>query len=145
MGTIVLQGKVVSGRGEGVAFTQLTWVRAQFEEKLGIDPHPGTLNLRLDEPAELEKWRRLKAEAGITIEPASPDFCEARSFPAVVTKGTQRPGQSGYGQPAAVILPDVPGYPQEQIELIASTNLRETLGLGNGDVVTVCLEGGEEW
>ena len=49
----MIQGIIVSGRGEGAGFTQLDWVRRQFIEQLGIDPHPGTLNLILDAPADL--------------------------------------------------------------------------------------------
>ncbi|RME49670.1 MAG: DUF120 domain-containing protein, partial [Chloroflexi bacterium] len=45
MGVVVLRGRVVTGQGEGARFTQLPWVRAQFVDRLGIDPHPGTLNL----------------------------------------------------------------------------------------------------
>ncbi len=138
MGVVVLRGRVVTGQGEGARFTQLPWVRAQFVDRLGIDPHPGTLNLWLDEPAELEKWRRLKRSAGVTIEPASPEFCEARAFPVLEMRssGVRNPGDD---PPAAIILPDVPDYPEAQVELIAPVSLRETLALQDGDLLTLYI------
>ena len=45
----MLSGTVVSGRGEGRKYVELEWVKQQVKEKLGFDPYPGTLNLRLDE------------------------------------------------------------------------------------------------
>jgi CTP-dependent riboflavin kinase len=147
MGTVVLRGRLVSGLGQGSEFTRLDWVRSQFAARLGIDPYPGTLNLQLDEPTELGKWRRLKAHPGIRIEPASAEFCEARGYPARVVKGSPLPFPKddadtpwADGLRAAIILPDVPGYPPAQIELIAAVNLREALGLEDGDVVSVRVE-----
>ena len=63
----VIEGTVVTGRGEGAAFTQLEWARQQFVERLGIDPFPGTLNLILDSPVDLEGWGDLKAGAGRAV------------------------------------------------------------------------------
>ncbi|MFQ5857263.1 MAG: DUF120 domain-containing protein [Anaerolineae bacterium] len=142
MGTVALRGRVITGHREGAAFTQLPWVRTQFGERLGIDPFPGTLNLWLDEPAELEKWSRLKENSGVRIEPVSPDFCEAKGFPAMVVKPGSPLNSQDYSQPAAIILPDVSGYPNAQVELIASVSLRDTLGLRDGDILSVHVEVG---
>lgn len=131
---MILRGRVVSGQKEGADFTQLDWVRTQFKNRLGIDPYPGTLNLRLDEPAELEKWRQVKARGGVVIEPATPQFCQARGFPVLVQRDDTPPES---GQRAAIILPDVPGYPDAQVELIAPVHLRKSLELEDGDIVYV--------
>jgi hypothetical protein len=40
-----VQGTVITGLGRGAAFTALDWARSQFIARLGVDPHPGTLNL----------------------------------------------------------------------------------------------------
>lgn len=147
MGTVVLHGKLVSGLGQGREFTQLDWVRSQFAARLGIDPYPGTLNLQLETSTELEKWRRLQAHPGVRIEPASAEFCEARGYPARVMRGTSPSPPQDRAHPswtdgvrAAIVLPDVPGYPPAQVELIAEVNLREALELKDGDVVSVYVE-----
>jgi len=147
MGTVVLWGKVVSGIGQGTAFTQLPWVQTQFTAKLGINAHPGTLNLRLEDPVALAAWRRLRDSPGIRIEPVSREYCEARGFPAVAVteraaanlRSVEEALNAG-GQRAAIIFPDVPGYPEDQVELIAAVNLREALRLRDGDVVWVYVE-----
>ncbi len=57
----------MTGLGEAVAFTQVDWARRQFIAKLGIDPFPGTVNLVIDDPAELEKWSEIKGLPGIVM------------------------------------------------------------------------------
>src|SRR5574341_1565807 len=42
---LVLHGRLVDGLGEGQHFTVLDWVRQRFRDLLGIDLHPGTLDL----------------------------------------------------------------------------------------------------
>ena len=49
--TVTFSGRVVSGRGQAAAFTQLAWVRERFVRDIGIDPYPGTLNLIVDDDA----------------------------------------------------------------------------------------------
>jgi CTP-dependent riboflavin kinase len=63
---IVLKGTVFSGRGKGRHFVDLPWARKQFQEKLGFNPYPGTLNLRLLKKSDLDT---LKKAIGITISP----------------------------------------------------------------------------
>lgn len=124
----VIRGIVREGKGEARAFTQLDWVRQEFLDKLGFDPYPGTLNLQVEDGVVLSTFR---ARTGITIEPQL-GYCAAECF-RVKLNGKYS---------AAWIVPDVPGYPQNQIELIARVSLREELNLKDGDVVIVELEGG---
>ena len=42
-----LEGKVVSGMGEGAYYMSLEGYRMQFNDKLGYEPYAGTLNLKL--------------------------------------------------------------------------------------------------
>ncbi|HXV99308.1 MAG TPA: DUF120 domain-containing protein, partial [Anaerolineae bacterium] len=69
MANLALSGQVVTGLGQGAGFTQLDWAREQFIEKLGIDPYPGTLNLRLSQAADLARWIEVKASAATLIIP----------------------------------------------------------------------------
>ena len=55
-----IQGRLTSGVGQGKHFTRLDWACRQFIDKLGIDPFPGTVNLIVDEPESMFRWKRIK-------------------------------------------------------------------------------------
>ncbi len=118
-----LEGVVVDGVGEGRRLTQLDWVREQFRVKLGFDPYPGTLNLRVQDIRALNEWRAAKS---ISIEPGAPGFCTSRCYRVVIG-----------GVAAAWLVPDVAGYPRDLVEIIAPVSLRQTLNLNTGDVVLI--------
>ncbi len=122
----MIQGIVQGGLGQGDSFTQLEWVRRQFRDKLGFDPYPGTLNLRVQDRNGLVG---LRAERGIRIEPGAPGFCVAKCFRVKISDRIA----------GVWIVPDVPGYPDDLVELMAPVCLRDTLGLKPGDMVSVQL------
>ena len=45
--SVTLEGTVFTGLGEGAYYIGRESYRKQFAEKLGFDPYPGTLNLKL--------------------------------------------------------------------------------------------------
>jgi HAD superfamily hydrolase (TIGR01509 family) len=120
-------GPVVTGRGEAAGFTRLEWVRAGLLRELGIDPYPGTLNLLLDTDDDRARWAALQARPGVRIDPPDAEFCGARLYPVRV-EGII---------PAAIVLPDVPGYPAPQVEIVAALSVREMFGIADGDRVAV--------
>ena len=121
-----LTGRLVTGLGQGSGFTGLDWVREAFRAELGIELHPGTLNLVLDAAADLAEWERIKAGSGVVI-PGQEGACDARCFPVQLAASCT----------AAIVLPDVPGYPNNQLELVAALPLRQHLQLDEGDPVQV--------
>lgn len=129
--TLLLQGTLCAGLGEGAGFTGLEWVRSEFREKLGFEPYPGTFNLRMDVPS-LRKARRLLArQPGIRIDPA-PGFCAAKCFHVVLDDRVT----------GAVVIPEVDDYPADKLEVISAVPVRTTLGAGDGDTLVirvVCL------
>lgn len=121
---LTLVGTVVSGSGEGARFTALEWARAAFEQQLGFEPWPGTLNLQVIGTGWAEALRRSGPESGIPIVP--PDgYCAARCFPALVAGRIH----------GAVVRPEVDGYPDDKLELLAPVFLRRALELADGDTV----------
>ncbi len=124
-----IQGVLATGIGMGTTFTQLDWVRQQFREHLGIDPYPGTVNLIVETDAAQSSWQRVSATPGIRIDnPGSgPNDCDARCYKALI---------AGYIE-AAIILPEVAGYPDNQIELVAAIAVRPTLGISDGATVVI--------
>lgn len=122
---LCLRGKVFSGKGEGKKFIRLPWVKKQIREKLGFSPYLGTLNIRLDEESVKLK-QELTRTSGIEISPV-PGHCRGKLFKACLLNGTG----------CAVVIPEVSGYPEDFLEIIASTSLRQRLDLLDGDVVEI--------
>jgi CTP-dependent riboflavin kinase len=123
MERLMLSGRVVTGLDRGASFTQIDWVRDQFITKLGIDPYPGTLNLMVDSPADLAMWAEVKAGSGYFIIPPTSEWCNARCYSVRIAGKL----------PGAIILPEVPNYPNAQVEVIAALPLRKQLSLVDSD------------
>jgi CTP-dependent riboflavin kinase len=120
---------VATGLGKGRYFTQLGWAREQFIDKLGIDPFPGTLNVIIDDAKSLSAWTALKSSSCVRIDSRVASACAARCFPVSIR------GEIA----AAIVLPEVQGYPPKQIEIIASIQLRKALGVEDGDRIGIAI------
>lgn len=125
---ITLRGRLVTGLGEAADFTTIDWVRQAFIDRLGIDAHPGTVNLEIAAD-QMAAWTAIKATPGIAIPPGQPGFCEATAWLVQIESRVQ----------AAILLPHMDGYPGNKVELISAAPVRELLGIGEGDVVTMVL------
>jgi len=123
-----LQGRVVTGKGEAVAFTELDWVRRQVQSSLGFQVHPGTLNLRLEEAPDRVVWEGLRNRDGFSLEPES-GYCAGRCYP-VTLEGRIR---------GAIVLPMVEDYPLNIVEILAPVHVRKTLNVNDGDRVTLAI------
>ena len=116
----------MAGLGEGAWFTQLPWVLQQCQEKLGFAPYPGTVNVEVL-PEDQLLWDQLKARPGRIIEALEASFCDAACYPALI--GGQVRG--------AAIVPHVPGYPANKLELLAPVHVTAELGLNLGQEVAI--------
>lgn len=127
MGKVIIVGRLATGIGQGKHFTRLDWARRQFMERLNIDPFPGTINVIVEEPASLAAWQRLAATPGVRIDNPNdgPHDCDARGYLVSIEGRID----------AAIVLPEVAGYPLNQIEIIAAQGVRAALGLRDGDPV----------
>ena len=124
---IKIRGKIAEGLGEGGKFTRIPWVRNQLMSKLSIDPFPGTLNLEISGRDDLENLETLRWMDSIEIIPEDPSFCRGKCYLALV----------GGRLRGAVVVPDVPDYPKNKIELISDQNIKETLSVNAGDFLEV--------
>jgi riboflavin kinase len=121
---IEFSGTVISGNGDGKKFMELPWVKQQITEKLGFTPYAGTLNLKLTE--ESAKQRKLiEKTPSAKVLPAD-GYSKGLLFKAFI----------GIVQ-CAIVIPQVAGYPNDLLEVIASVYLREALQLEDGCEVTV--------
>jgi riboflavin kinase len=121
-------GTVFSGQSEGKRFLKFPWVKKQIQEKLGFQPYPGTLILRLFEKTA-DRKRLLDHVEGFRICPAN-GYCSGLLFKARIG-----------AQECAVVVPLVESYPVDVLEVVASVNLKERCRLTDGDTVTVTVYG----
>jgi len=125
----LIEGRLLRGLGQAAGFTQIEWVRRQLVDLAGIDPHPGTVNLALGDEVNRTRWRRWRDLPGHAMEPADAAFCSARCYPVRIEGRV----------PAAVLLPEIAGYPEDKLEIVAALPLRRHLSLDEGALVRVEL------
>jgi len=125
----VIEGELVRGLGLAGDLTQIDWVRRRLIDLVGIDPHPGTLNLVPCGELDRERWRAWCRLPGETLQPEAPGFCAARCYPVRL---------EGW-LPAAALVPESADYPGDKMELVAALPVRRELGLEDGARVRVEL------
>ena len=126
---LVMSGKVFSGLSEGSYYMSLEGYRTQFKSKLGFDPYPGTLNLRIRKE-DLDERKSLESFPNVYIEGfanSQRSYGPAKCFRALVDEKVQ----------AAIVLPIRAHYGEDVVELIAPQPLRRQLRLKDGDMVRV--------
>ena len=125
--SVLVRGKVASGVGRGSWFMGLDWVKQQICEKLGFEAYKGTLNLKLDDEANRTIRSFISPRPRISIEPVDSTFAPGKAYKIRV----------GGKVDGALIIPLIPNYPLNQMEIIAPINLREAFDLQDGDEVTI--------
>jgi len=103
-------------------------VQRQIIEKLGFTPFPGTLNLRLTQESAQARKQLGEMEKAIIIVPVK-GFCCGLCYKARIMGKID----------GAVILPQLPDYPEDLLEIIAPVYLRTALGLREGDEVRLTV------
>jgi riboflavin kinase len=126
LNTITLNGKVISGEGNGKKYLSLPWVKKQIEEKLGFTPYLGTLNLELSNES-MAKQKLLEKANALTILPPQ-GYCAGLVFKACIS-----------GTECGIVIPQVKNYPKSLLEIIAPENLREKFHLNDGKNVAVTV------
>jgi CTP-dependent riboflavin kinase len=98
--------------------------------KLGFKLYPGTLNLEVPDES-LAIIDALQPKAGIELVPPDSNFCSGYVFPVSVGRI--------FG---AIIAPaeEVRVHGKNIIEIISHLGLKETLGVADGDWVTVTID-----
>ncbi|MCP8305654.1 MAG: DUF120 domain-containing protein [archaeon] len=125
-----IEGELFSGLGEGAYYVSLENYRQQFIEKLGFDPYPGTLNLRLTSPKDRKLRRELEYYPGISIDGFRNEYRtygSAKCFMAVVNDLVE----------GAVGIFERTHYDDLVMEVISPIKIREKLCLKDVDKVRV--------
>jgi riboflavin kinase len=130
---IELVGKVATGKGEARRYTRESWARTAFMEAVEIDPFPGTLNLKVPKGRGRNEWIACRRTTGILMPAPGAAFCDGRLFRVDVTSFGRR-------ERGAVVVPMVPGYPEDLLEIIAAVELRPALRIRDGDELSVRID-----
>ena len=125
----IFEGTLFSGLGEGAYYVNQDEYKRQFVSKLGFEPYPGTLNLRVRKEDQ-EEVRLLEASPFTLIE----GFTNGgRSFgPAKCFLSKMADKEDG-----ALIFPVRTHYSGDVVEIIAPKFLREQLNVKDGDSIKV--------
>jgi riboflavin kinase len=133
--TVELNGTVTSGMGEGRHYISLPGYMAQFEERLGYEPFPGTLNVSL---AAESTRARTALDAATPVEIDGWEDDERTYGPAFCYPATVLSDEEEYDR-AHVIAPERTHHDEDQLELIAPAKLRDELELDDGDSIAVYI------
>jgi len=132
---IDFEGSVVSGMGEGAYYMSLDGYRRQFQEKLGYEPYPGTLNIRLTDQIFMNARRELGKHSSIFIDGFSDGtrtYGWVKCYRAIINNGVVAN--------AAVLVLERTHYDDSMLEVIAPTPIKQTAGIKNGDRVKVQVQ-----
>ncbi|MFQ5912934.1 MAG: DUF120 domain-containing protein [Nitrospinota bacterium] len=118
----------MKGRGEGAGFTETPWAKAAFTRILGFEPYPGTVNLRVDPSQAADALRTVREAEGFPMPPPEGSgSCAARCFRAKL----------GPGMAAGLVIPEVEGYYENVLEVLAPVNVQEAMGVSEGDSLEI--------
>jgi riboflavin kinase len=128
--SITLEGTVFTGLGEGAYYIAKEQYRKQFIEKLGFDPYPGTLNLKLTTDYDSKARDELEAYPGVEIDGFQNEdrtFGPVKCYPVIIENKIK----------GALILALRSHYDASVLEIIAPVQLRRNLKLKDGNKVKV--------
>lgn len=129
-------GTVFTGIGKGSYYVGHPEYKMRILEKLGYEPYPGTLNLRLREPREIADRKKLRMIRGVKIaafEYNGERFSSLNCFDGEMD-----------GLRVSLLIVEITHYDDSVIELISPIFLRGKLGLNDGDSVSATIWGARE-
>ena len=132
---IDFEGSVVSGMGEGAYYMSLEGYRRQFKDKLGYEPYPGTLNVRLVDQLYMNARRELGRHPSIFVDGFSDStrtYGWVKCYRAIVNDGAV--------DNAAVLVLERTHYDDSMLEVIAPMSIKQASGIKNGDRIKVQVQ-----
>jgi riboflavin kinase, archaea type len=151
----IFKGKIVSGMGEGSYYMSLNGYRKQFKEKLGYEPFPGTLNLKLEDKIYMDKKREITNYPSIYIHGFKNEnrtFGWVKCYPAILTLEIEKYKRNiknidkkikenkEIKLDSAILLLERTHHDNSLMEIISPHCIKETANLKNGDFVTIELK-----
>ncbi len=123
-----IKGIITTGQGKGAYFMSLPVYKDQFKEKLNFIPFPGTLNIEIDEK-EIDNIHEIP-EGKLQIIKGKENFGDVLLIKAVLNDKIE----------GAIVFPKRTTHGENILEFIAEKNIKQNLGVKNGDTVKIRLE-----
>ncbi len=151
--SISFKGKIVSGSGEGSYYMSLNGYKIQFKQKLGYEPYPGTLNVKLENFFVNIKTeiRTLPALHIHGFKDENRTYGWVKCYPSLLfPDGVQeeyiekendiKEINTNFGIQSSVILLERTHHDNSLIEIISPFSIKDSAKLKNGDTVTIKIE-----
>ncbi|MGZ7208528.1 MAG: DUF120 domain-containing protein [Methanobacterium sp.] len=122
-----LKGIVTSGQGKGAYFMSQPVYKAQFKQKLNFIPFPGTLNIKIHQ-MEIDGIHNLPQDEMIKIE-GKENFGDVLLIKAVLNDKIK----------GAIVFPKRTTHGENILEFISSQNIKDALGVKDGDSVKITI------
>ena len=127
---INFEGRIIAGMGEGAYYMSLNEYKKQFKEKLGYEPYPGTLNIKLTSMLYVEAKKEMLKYPSVLIEGFSDQsrtFGWVKCYPAYINDSTNI---NSY-----ILILERTHYDDSIMEIIAPFSIKEQFSLKNGDYI----------
>ncbi len=128
--SVTLEGTVFTGLGEGAYYITKEEYRKEIVEKMGFEPYPGTLNLKLNTDYDVKTRMELDAYPAIEVKGFKNEdrtFGLVKCYPVIIG-GTVK---------GALVTALRSHYDASVLEIIAPVCLRKALSLKDGNKVKV--------
>jgi riboflavin kinase len=129
--TIIFEGEVASGLFQGAYYVSKEGYSRQIKDKLGFEPFPGTLNVKIREE-DYDKRQRLERGPSICLDgfkDGERAFGAARCFPCIINDDEE----------GALIVAERTIHDYGVLEIISPQYLRRKMGLADGDKIKLAF------
>ncbi|MFQ5941781.1 MAG: DUF120 domain-containing protein [Nitrososphaerales archaeon] len=126
-------GVSISGVGEGAYYMSQGGYRKQFVKKLGFEPYPGTLNIKLSEQVYVNAKRELEKHPAIFIDGFSDEkrtYGWVKCYPATINNKVE----------GALLVLERTHHDDSVIEVIAPLKIKDSAKIRDGDKVTITVK-----
>lgn len=127
---IVMEGKVVTGIGEGAYYVDI--YASRLREALGFKPHLGTLNIKITDEDSRKALGRMRNTPPLVVNGFE---YKGRTFGDVICYRVKVNGKIE----AAVIIAQRTHHSDDVLEIVAPVNIRDDLSLDDDDRVTLTV------
>ncbi len=145
----LFKGKIVTGMGEGAYYMSLEGYKKQFLHRLGYEPFPGTLNVKIEDKNYINSRKDLINYPSIYIngfKNADRTFGWVRCYPATISQEPKFSREGIKSQPVRILnevhilLLERTHHDNSLIEVIGPTNLKESSNFKNGDNIVIKIK-----
>ena len=150
----IFQGRIVTGMGEGSYYMSLKGYKKQFKDKLGYEPFPGTLNVKLDDKIYRDTKREIINHPAIYIHGFKDEnrtFGWVKCYPSILFPEAAKNRIDLKNDPyttdsrkveidSSILLLERTHHDDRLIEVISPVCIKDTANLKNGDTVTIKLK-----